>query len=462
MQEIGGPGRCYPRSCGWILSLVTHGLTTSDNPVRTGVHNPHHYPPMTIAYLWGQHPARQKKGVHLRPGAGRRPNDGRASSVEMHRGLGEPDAPSPNPCQSHSSHLLVAGPCTQGRSSASGWQGTCANPALRSPVHPSLLPDVGVDGDELLEQYAEVPADFRARVTVFGVQRSLSMLDLRLCFDDLGIWGFGVGMLCRNGSKLHIHLEHDTSSLLAVHGLSLIAAAMRRTYRWRCVLHTEGLPAFPRRATDPLPTPYPLRTPNSLPWRCLTLGTWNVEGLTGTRKQLEIGGVLRQARQHIVAVQESHESAASHIDVPGYRWFGNPRVGRRKGGVGFLVVNSLLPEIEECKGAAHPESLWLCVAGHRGERSLYVGCVYMPPVLAAEEERHYATLMEDILGFQEKGQVVVLGDLNARVGSAAANFDVIGRFGETHTNASGQRLIQLLRGTSMYALNGRLPCMQPA
>jgi endonuclease/exonuclease/phosphatase family metal-dependent hydrolase len=55
-----------------------------------------------------------------------------------------------------------------------------------------------------------------------------------------------------------------------------------------------------------------------------------------------------------------------------------------------------------------------------GETSLYVGCVYMPPVAVAEEEQHHAALMEDILAFQEKGQVVVLGDFNARVGSAAA------------------------------------------
>ena len=47
-------------------------------------------------------------------------------------------------------------------------------------------------------------------------------------------------------------------------------------------------------------------------------------------------------------------------------------------------------------------------------------------------------------------------------GSATTNFDVIGRFGETHRNASGQRLIHLLHGTSMYALNGRHPCLQPA
>ena len=36
------------------------------------------------------------------------------------------------------------------------------------------------------------------------------------------------------------------------------------------------------------------------------------------------------------------------------------------------------------------------------------------------------------------------------------------KFGETHANASGQRLIQLLHGTGMYALNGRAPCAQPA
>ena len=350
-----------------------------------------------------------------------------------------------------------------GWSSESGWQERdCADPTLRFPVHPSLLPDVGLDGNELLQRYAQVPGEFTAGVTIFGVQPSLSSLDLRLCFDDLGIWGFGVGVLCRNGSRVHLRLPHHTSSLLAVHGLGLITAAMRRTYRWRCVLHTDGLPAFPRRATPPLHTPFPLCAPDSLLWRCLALGTWNVEGLTSARKQLEIGGVLRQARQHIVAVQESHEAAASHIDVPGYRWFGSPRVGRRKGGVGFLVLNALLPEVEVCTGATHLESLWLCVAGHRGERSLYVGCVYMPPVAVAEEEQHWAALMEDILAFQEKGQVVVLGDFNARVGSAAVNLDVIGRFGETHANASGQRLIQLLHGTGMYALNGRAPCAQPA
>ena len=99
--------------------------------------------------------------------------------------------------------------------------------------------------------------------------------------------------------------------------------------------------------------PFPLRAPDNLPWRCLALGTWNVEGLTSARKKLEIGGVLRQARQHIAAFQESHEAAASHIDVPGYRWFSSPEIGKRKGGVGFLVLNAFLPEVEVCTATHH-------------------------------------------------------------------------------------------------------------
>ena len=57
--------------------------------------------------------------------------------------------------------------------------------------------------------------------------------------------------------------------------------------------------------------------------------------------------------------------------------------------------------------------------------------------------------MEDILGFQEKGQVVVLGDFNARVGSAAANFDVIGRFGETHTSTQRDTASEWLAGKGL-------------
>ena len=154
-------GHARGRGALRVVTCRCRGCSSHDPP---GTHNKRHFctsrraqphppPPMTIEYMWGRHPSRQKKGVHLRSGAGRRPNDGRASSVEMHSGLGVSDVPSPNPCQSHSSRL-VAGPCMQGWSSESGCQGRdCADSTLGSPVHPSLWPDVGVDGDELLQVY---------------------------------------------------------------------------------------------------------------------------------------------------------------------------------------------------------------------------------------------------------------------------------------------------------------------
>ena len=86
------------------------------------------------------------------------------------------------------------------------------------------------------------------------------------------------------------------------------------------------------------------------------IGTWNVEGLNSERKQHEIGSMLRDMGLHIVAVQESHEHAASVVAVPGFRWFGRPRTGRSKGGVGFLVTFALILELEICEGCLHPES----------------------------------------------------------------------------------------------------------
>jgi hypothetical protein len=70
--------------------------------------------------------------------------------------------------------------------------------------------------------------------------------------------------------------------------------------------------------------------------------------------------------------------------------------------------------------------------------------------------------LDDVAGFQRRGQVMVLGDFNARVGSSACAFNVIGKYGEDHCIANGKRLIQLLHASHTYALNGRVRCPHPA
>ena len=60
-------------------------------------------------------------------------------------------------------------------------------------------------------------------------------------------------------------------------------------------------------------------------------------------------------------------------------------------------------------------------------------------------EESYQKLKEDVLGFKQKGRLVILGDFNARVWRSSDVDDVIGMFGEETSNASGNRLISFLK-----------------
>ena len=82
------------------------------------------------------------------------------------------------------------------------------------------------------------------------------------------------------------------------------------------------------------------------------------------------------------------------------------------------------------------------VHSERRRETLYIGCVYMPTdstsisVVDSCYER-----LEDVFSFREKGNVVLLGDFNAKVGRSVQIDEVIGMFGEDTHNASGNRLL---------------------
>ena len=67
-------------------------------------------------------------------------------------------------------------------------------------------------------------------------------------------------------------------------------------------------------------------------------------------------------------------------------------------------------------------------------------------------ESCYGRLKEDVLSFREKGQVVLLGDFNVRVGRSV---EVDGMFGEDTCNASANRLISFLNEVELVACSGR-------
>ena len=188
------------------LQVESHGTHTSSTPSRRPYHT---QPTMTIAYLWGRHLARHKKGVHPRSSAGRRPNDGRIFSA-LHSCLSGSDASSLNLGGPHSSCPLVA---ASRRSSLSG-------PSRRDPadhtllfsVHPHLLCDLRLSVSDLHGRYAAFGGSFRVQVTVpkhvFGVHGVWTLLRFVCASVTLAWQALGL-VKCAGRRPRYISLYHD-------------------------------------------------------------------------------------------------------------------------------------------------------------------------------------------------------------------------------------------------------------
>ena len=128
-----------------------------------------------------------------------------------------------------------------------------------------------------------------------------------------------------------------------------------------------------------------------------------------------------------------------------------------------MVRECLIDEVEFVSKVRYEESVWMKFRGGRGREALYLCCIYMPTdsACASVIEDSYVKLKEDVLGFMQKGSVVLLGDFNARVGRSTDVDDVIGMFGEETCNASGNRLISFLNEVELVICNGRKLVSEP-
>ena len=144
----------------------------------------------------------------------------------------------------------------------------------------------------------------------------------------------------------------------------------------------------------------------------------------------------------------------SKFSVLGYTWFGKPRskescknLKRGDGGVGFLVREGLEEMISLINDVEYDESIWLKLSCGGRDKSMYVGCIYLP-IQGTHVDRVqecYEKLSLDISRFQSKGRIILLGDFNARVGKGLDSDDVVGLYGEDMCNCNGSKLIELMQ-----------------
>ena len=203
------------------------------------------------------------------------------------------------------------------------------------------------------------------------------------------------------------------------------------------------------------------------------VGTLNTTGLHASTAPDKIVAIVELMHEHdvgILAVQETRlpVGAAPPLHTADYEYAGIDAQTHAVG-AGFLW-HAKLRERLQYLGAQSPHpyaAAWMHLRLRARQQPMYLASVYLPdaskPISLFREA--LAALREDILKFKDDGSVVLLGDFNARVGTATAEHAGFHRlcpaFGEATHNGRGRELLDLCSHARMRLLSSQQAPAQP-
>lgn len=187
----------------------------------------------------------------------------------------------------------------------------------------------------------------------------------------------------------------------------------------------------------------------------MNLATWNIQGLR--TKQREVFTELEKMNIDIGVLTETKKKGAGNERVGKYIHFysGVNKNERAKRGVSMVVHQKLQQCIKSWKEIN--ERIISLELKKNGHEIVIVG-VYAPTDDADCDikDTFYRKLTEVLNDIPPRKELILMGDLNARVGRTENN-EIIGRYGEDIRNESGQRLIDLCETQDLKILNGYFP-----
>lgn len=213
--------------------------------------------------------------------------------------------------------------------------------------------------------------------------------------------------------------------------------------------------------TQSLAAPHPSKDEQLAAWSWLLLGSLNIQG--GIKNKIaELEKYLAKRRYDLVALQEVRN--VDKLKVKGYKYYA--RICENgEGGVGFLVALHLVPLVKRLR-SQHNNQLWLKLRGTGGRKDLYICSAYMPQESSPVDERKkvWTALKESALSFRSQGEVVLAGDMNARLGlpTTAKERRLLGPFAIGRTSANGRLLLDLLLTLDLINLAGFFKPPSPA
>ena len=190
--------------------------------------------------------------------------------------------------------------------------------------------------------------------------------------------------------------------------------------------------------------------------RTLVIGALNVRGCsTSVSKRCEIGDVFQRRKMDVLALSETKLKGKGEVAFGGVTGRVSGVVGgRAREGVALVLSEWMLSNVVEWKEMSS-RLMWVRV--RLGKECWAFVSAYGPGSEKNEEVRNnfWNELTSCVEDLSRRNYVVVLGDLNARVGEREVE-GVLGKFGVPGENDSGERLLEmcvereLVIGNSMF------------
>ena len=156
----------------------------------------------------------------------------------------------------------------------------------------------------------------------------------------------------------------------------------------------------------------------------------------------------------------------------------NRRAKRGSGGILLFIHKDINRYVEVIDSTAREDRIWLQIHVAKEKKIIFCCFAYMPPadsVVTCNEASQWSTLEREVAEYTTQGDVILCGDLNARVGNL---LDYIMNDSSPHieqyysgyesdnaipqrtnqdvqTNTQGKRLIDLCISSGIRILNGR-------
>ena len=201
------------------------------------------------------------------------------------------------------------------------------------------------------------------------------------------------------------------------------------------------------------------KTPKLKSRQQLKLSTYNVRTLLkpGKLHQVTIG--CQSFNIDIVAIQEHRwqtKEETSSFCSNGYHFIYSSASEKSQGGVGILIADKFVKSILYVKSISNR----ILLVTINCNPKITIICTYAPTeeALSHEKDTFYNTLNDCIRDVPAHNFLVLMGDLNARVGVSDAHLKTVGRYPyHTETNDNGNRLINLCEANDMCIATTRQP-----